>query len=48
MRLAAALCVLMLAVACSQQGTTPAEVKLALYHGRWNNSIEPIFDEFAY
>lgn len=30
------------------RGTTPAEVKLALYHGRWNNSVDPIFDEFAY
>ena len=30
------------------RGTTPAEEKLALYHGRWNGSVEPLFDEFAY
>ena len=27
---------------------TPAEVKLELYHGRWNGSVDPIYSEFAY
>ena len=27
---------------------TPAEELLALYNGRWNGSVEPIFDEFAF
>jgi glutamate--cysteine ligase len=27
---------------------TPAERKLALYHGAWDESVDPIFREFAY
>jgi glutamate--cysteine ligase len=27
---------------------TPAERKLALYHGAWNGSVDPVFREFAY
>ncbi|MDZ4349300.1 MAG: glutamate--cysteine ligase [Xanthomonadaceae bacterium] len=27
---------------------TPAEQKLALFHGRWNGSVDPVFHEFAY
>ena len=27
---------------------TPAERKLALYHGRWNGSVDPVFREFLY
>jgi glutamate--cysteine ligase len=27
---------------------TPAERKLALYHGAWNGSVDPLFREFAY
>jgi glutamate--cysteine ligase len=27
---------------------TPAERKLALYHGEWNGSVDPVFREFAY
>ncbi len=27
---------------------TPAERKLALFHGAWNGSVEPVFREFAY
>ncbi len=29
-------------------GLTPAEKKLALYHGRWNGSVDPVFTEAAY
>ena len=29
-------------------GRCPAEEKLALYHGRWNGSVDPNFTEFAY
>jgi glutamate--cysteine ligase len=27
---------------------TPAERKLALFHGAWNGSVDPVFGEFAY
>lgn len=29
-------------------GETPAERKLALYHGPWAGSVDPVFREFAY
>jgi glutamate--cysteine ligase len=29
-------------------GITPAERKLALYHGEWNQSVDPVFKQFAY
>jgi glutamate--cysteine ligase len=29
-------------------GLTPADKKLALYHGRWNGSVDPLFTEAAY
>ncbi len=29
-------------------GLTPADRKLALFNGRWNGSIDPLFEEFAY
>ena len=29
-------------------GETPAERKLALFHGEWNGSVDPVFREFAY
>jgi glutamate--cysteine ligase len=29
-------------------GITPAEELLAKYHGKWNGSVDPIFDEYAY
>lgn len=29
-------------------GRTPAEELLALYHGRWNGSVDPLFTEFAH
>ena len=29
-------------------GMTPAEKKLDAYRSRWNHSVEPIFEEFAY
>ena len=32
----------------AETGTTPAERKLALYHGAWNESVDPVFTEFAY
>jgi glutamate--cysteine ligase len=30
------------------RGRTPAEVLLELYDGRWNGSVDPVFNEFAY
>ena len=27
---------------------TPAERKLALFHGEWGGSVDPVFREFAY
>ncbi|MGD2131125.1 MAG: glutamate--cysteine ligase [Lysobacterales bacterium] len=32
----------------AQTGVTPAERKLALYHGDWNHSVDPAFTECAY
>jgi glutamate--cysteine ligase len=32
----------------ARMGLTPAEKKLALYHGPWNGSVDPIFTEAAY
>jgi glutamate--cysteine ligase len=32
----------------AKMGTTPAEKKLALYHGPWNGSVEPLFTEAIY
>jgi len=29
-------------------GLTPADKKLALYHGSWNGSVDPVFTEAAY
>jgi glutamate--cysteine ligase len=29
-------------------GQTPAERKLALFHGAWGGSVDPVFREFAY
>ena len=29
-------------------GLTPAEHKLALFHGQWNGSVDPVFREYAY
>ncbi|MBT8074592.1 MAG: glutamate--cysteine ligase, partial [Gammaproteobacteria bacterium] len=29
-------------------GLTPADKKLALYHDRWNGSVDPVFNEAAY
>ena len=29
-------------------GLTPAERKLALFHGRWQGNVDPVFTEFAY
>jgi glutamate--cysteine ligase len=31
-----------------ESGRTPADEKLALFHGRWRGSVDPIFAEFAY
>jgi glutamate--cysteine ligase len=31
-----------------ETGRTPAEELLALYHGRWQGSVDPVFREFAY
>jgi len=32
----------------AESGVTPAERKLNLFHGAWNNSVDPIFTECAY
>jgi glutamate--cysteine ligase len=32
----------------ARAGLTPADNKLALYHGRWNQSVDPVFEEAAY
>jgi len=32
----------------AETGVTPAERKLAMYHGQWNESVDPIFFECAY
>lgn len=32
----------------AQRGETPAERKLALYHGQWKGSVDPLFTECAY
>jgi len=32
----------------AQTGLTPAEKKLALYDGRWNQSVDPVYSEAAY
>ena len=32
----------------AESGSTPAEVKLGLFDGRWNRSVNPVFSEFAY
>jgi glutamate--cysteine ligase len=34
--------------AAAESGLTPAEEKLALYHGRWGGTVDPVFTEFAY
>ena len=31
-----------------EKGKTPAEELLDLYHGRWNGTVAPIYDEFAF
>jgi glutamate--cysteine ligase len=31
-----------------ESGVTPAQDKLALYHGRWKENVDPVFAEFAY
>jgi glutamate--cysteine ligase len=32
----------------AEAGETPAERKLALFHGRWNGNVDPVFREYAY
>lgn len=32
----------------AESGITPAEHLLAAYHGRWNQSVEPVFREYSY
>jgi glutamate--cysteine ligase len=32
----------------AESGRTPADEKLALFHGRWRGSVDPVFAEFAY
>ena len=35
-------------VEAAEANETPAERKLALFHGEWNGSVDPVFREFAY
>jgi len=35
-------------LAIVESGQTPAQQKLALFHGRWQGSVDPVFHEFAY
>ena len=35
-------------VEIAESGKTPAERKLALFHGEWNGSVDPVFCEFSY
>jgi glutamate--cysteine ligase len=35
-------------VEAAEASETPAERKLALFHGEWNGSVDPVFREFAY
>jgi glutamate--cysteine ligase len=35
-------------VEAADANETPAERKLALFHGEWNGSVDPVFREFAY
>ena len=32
----------------AEANETPAERKLALFHGEWNGSVDPVFREFVY
>ena len=32
----------------AESGVTPAEVKLGLFNGRWKQSVDPVYSEFAY
>ncbi len=32
----------------AEANETPAERKLKLFHGAWNGSVDPVFDEYAY
>ncbi len=32
----------------ARSGRTPAEEMLEAYHGRWHNSVDPLFKEYAY
>ena len=32
----------------AESGETPAERKLALFHGEWSGNVDPVFREFAY
>ncbi|HEY9541912.1 MAG TPA: glutamate--cysteine ligase, partial [Luteimonas sp.] len=35
-------------IAVAESSETPAERKLALFHGEWRGSVDPVFREFAY
>ena len=32
----------------AESGVTPAERKLEYYYGPWKESVDPVFEEFAY
>jgi glutamate--cysteine ligase len=35
-------------IEAAEADETPAERKLALFHGEWNGNVDPVFREFAY
>jgi len=35
-------------IEAAEANETPAERKLALFHGEWNGNVDPVFREFAY
>jgi len=35
-------------ISTAESGRTPAEDMLEAYHGRWNESVDPLFKEYAY
>jgi glutamate--cysteine ligase len=35
-------------VKTAESGLSPADIKLALFNGKWNQSVDPIYSECAY
>ena len=41
-------CLLFVSLMCVSAGVTPAEKLLELYHGKWGQSVDPVFEELLY